>query len=84
MATIVKSRPLPRHDHLKENTRRQLEAALTEVEEEARLLGTSVGSPVLHPRRPTFRGRGQPVESAVAVYQGDVYRSYTRMVRNGL
>ncbi len=59
----------------------EIEAGLVGPEE-ARLLEIAAGSPVLRTRRVTATRRGQPIEYAQAVYRGDKYRFYTRLMRD--
>ncbi|MDP9355322.1 MAG: GntR family transcriptional regulator [Chloroflexota bacterium] len=61
----------------------EVEAGLTQ-EDEAELLGLGPGDPVLRTRRVTYSERGRPVEYATAVYRGDKYTFYTRIVRDGV
>jgi GntR family transcriptional regulator, N-acetylglucosamine utilization regulator len=61
----------------------ELEAGLAAAEE-ARLLKVAVGSSVLYTRRTTYSDRNQPIEYARAVYRGDKYRFYARLMRNQL
>lgn len=58
----------------------EIEADLASVEE-ARLLDTVPGTPVLRMRRITTTRRGQPIEYATSIYRGDKYRFYTRLTR---
>ncbi len=59
----------------------EIEAGLVSSED-ARLLDIAPGSPVLRTRRVTTTRRGQPIEYAQAVYRGDKYRFYTRLMRD--
>jgi len=52
------------------------------LDDEAGLLDLAPGDPVLRTRRVTYTQRRQPIEYAVAVYRGDKYTFYTRIVRD--
>jgi GntR family transcriptional regulator len=59
----------------------EIEASLVSPED-ARILDIAPGSPVLRTQRITTTRRGQPVEFATAIYRGDKYRFFTRLVRD--
>ncbi len=61
----------------------EVEASLAQ-DDETELLGLVVGDPVLRTRRVTYSERGRPVEYATAVYRGDKYTFYTRIVRDSV
>ena len=61
----------------------EVEAGLVQ-DDETELLRLAAGDPVLRTRRVTYTERGRPVEYATAVYRGDKYTFYTRIVRDGV
>jgi GntR family transcriptional regulator len=61
----------------------EIEAGLASPEN-AEILQTSVGSPVLFTRRTTFTDRNRPIEYARSVYRGNKYTFYAHLKRDRL